>query len=283
MAPSASKSMRTPPSGNRSGKSAENVALPVEHRHRGDAADRPPTARSATRRTRCAAASAAVHLPAIASAAATAAQAEACPDDGHVPAIRRSAAAITSGAGGQPGISKSTGTMSATAPATPYPPSNTPQFSAQSPSAITTARLGRRLQRLHQRHRHVPGDGSSDDQGVGVAWRRDQSHAESLGVVDRSERGSDLELAAVARPGIDVADLQRAARARLPQAGGWPGDRCRRPAGRVRRRDLSGRSCGTASASPIARLRLVRTEPADTSVARSLHHCSTYYSDNLRT
>ena len=56
----------------------------------------------------------------------------------HRPVRRRKPRKRSSGLGGQPGISRSTGTKSPTAPATPYPPAKTPQFRAQSPTATTS-------------------------------------------------------------------------------------------------------------------------------------------------
>ena len=63
-------------------------------------------------------------------------------DHVHRPVRVRSASTIASGLGGQPGTSRSTGTTSATAPATPYAPANTPQLRAQSPTATTTFGAG---------------------------------------------------------------------------------------------------------------------------------------------
>ena len=60
----------------------------------------------------------------------------------HRPVRRRSASMIACGSGGQPGISRSTSSTSATAPSTPWPPRNTPQFFAQSPSAMTSFGAG---------------------------------------------------------------------------------------------------------------------------------------------
>ena len=44
---------------------------------------------------------------------------------------------------------------------------------------------------------------------IGVAGRGDEASPEALCVVDGAERGRDLELAAVARAGVDVAELER--------------------------------------------------------------------------
>ena len=54
---------------------------------------------------------------------------------------------------------------------------------------------------------HRPGD----EQHVGVARRGDEPDAEALDVVDRVVERVDLQLAAVARSGVDLADRQRAA------------------------------------------------------------------------
>ncbi len=62
-----------------------------------------------------------------------------------------------------------------------------------------------------------------------------EADPEPLGVIDRGEDRGDLQLAAVARPGVDVAELQRAPvapgrllarRANRAQGRGWrPGAR----------------------------------------------------------
>src|SRR5262249_35785307 len=59
--------------------------------------------------------------------------------------------------------------------------------------------------------RHVLGYRAGDEQHVGVARARDEADAESLDVVVRIAERVDLELAAVARAGVDLADRQRAA------------------------------------------------------------------------
>src|ERR1035441_1063286 len=58
-------------------------------------------------------------------------------DVAHRPVRLRSARMIASGWGGQPGTCTSTGTTSATAPATPSPPFNNPQSRAQSGTTKT--------------------------------------------------------------------------------------------------------------------------------------------------
>src|SRR5687768_3689560 len=67
--------------------------------------------------------------------------------------------------------------------------------------------------------RHVAGDGTGHEQAVGVPRRGHEVQAEPLEVVVRAGESGDLELAAVARPGIDLADVQRAAEARAHLAG----------------------------------------------------------------
>ncbi|ETZ43525.1 hypothetical protein L837_3643 [Mycobacterium avium MAV_061107_1842] len=56
----------------------------------------------------------------------------------HFPVTERRASTICAGVGGQPATSTSTGTISPTAPTTPYASVNTPRLRAQSPQAITT-------------------------------------------------------------------------------------------------------------------------------------------------
>ncbi len=60
----------------------------------------------------------------------------------HRPVSSRSAATIASGRGGHPGTSASTGSMSRTAPVTPYAFAKTPQSRAQSPTATTSFGAG---------------------------------------------------------------------------------------------------------------------------------------------
>src|SRR5688572_33194675 len=67
--------------------------------------------------------------------------------------------------------------------------------------------------------RHVAGDGTGHEQAVGVPRRGHEVQAEPLEVVVRAGESADLELAAVARPGVDLADVQRAAEARAHLAG----------------------------------------------------------------
>jgi hypothetical protein len=71
------------------------------------------------------------------------------------------------------------------------------------------SRLGHGLERLTQGSGHVLRDRTRDHERVGMSGRRDQANPESLGVVDRTKSGGDFQLAAVARTGVDVADLNR--------------------------------------------------------------------------
>ena len=111
----------TPANGNRSGIDATNVALPVSTASAATSARggrRPPSStptasdpgmrRGATPAPRS-----------TASAAAAIAAGQTRAGGRHRPTIRRSAARIAIGSGGQPGTSRSTGTTSATAPSTP--------------------------------------------------------------------------------------------------------------------------------------------------------------------
>src|SRR4029453_15975629 len=69
----------------------------------------------------------------------------------------------------------------------------------------------RGLPRLAERHRHVPGDGAGDEQQVRVARRGHEVDAEALAVVYGAGQPADLQLAAVAGAGVDLADGQGAA------------------------------------------------------------------------
>ena len=62
-----------------------------------------------------------------------------------------------------------------------------------------------------QRLAHVLGHRTGDQQHVGMARRGDETEAEALEIVEGVVEGVDLELAAVAGAGIDLADRQAAA------------------------------------------------------------------------
>ena len=72
-------------------------------------------------------------------------------------------------------------------------------------------RIGRRRIGALQRDLHVAGHRAGDQQHVGMARRGREPQAEPLDVVDRIVERMDFELAAVARPGIDLPDGDRAA------------------------------------------------------------------------
>jgi len=110
------------------------------------------------------------------------------------------------GVGGQPGMRMSTGTTSATPPATAYDPANTPQPMAQSPAATTHFRRWRCGVGALQRLAHVLGHRAGDEEDVGVAGRGDEAEAEAFEVVEGVVEGVDFELAAIARAGVDLAD-----------------------------------------------------------------------------
>src|SRR5213076_3113797 len=74
-------------------------------------------------------------------------------------------------------------------------------------------RVGRRFPRPPERLGHVPRHGAGHEQAVGVARRGDEGEAEALEVVVRARQARDLELTAVARAGVHLADRQRAAEA----------------------------------------------------------------------
>ena len=54
-------------------------------------------------------------------------------------------------------------------------------------------------------------DRARHQQTVGVAWRRDETHAEALDIVDGIVERMDLQFAAIAGAGIDFANGKRAA------------------------------------------------------------------------
>ena len=68
------------------------------------------------------------------------------------------------------------------------------------------ARLGHRVVGGEQRLGHAGGDGSGDEQDVGVPRRGDDAEAVALEVVKGVCDGAELVLAAVAGAGVDVAD-----------------------------------------------------------------------------
>ena len=70
--------------------------------------------------------------------------------------------------------------------------------------------IRRRLPRAPQCLGHVPRHRARDQQAIGVTWRRDEVHAEPFEVVVRPGEPGDLELAAVAGAGVDLADRERA-------------------------------------------------------------------------
>ena len=128
---------------------------------------------------------------------------------GHRRVTERSASMMAVGSGGQPGIETSTGTTSPTAPTTPYPPRNDPAITSAVTHGDDDPRLRCGLDRLQERNDHVLGDGPGHKDAVRVAGRGDEPSPEALCVVDGAERGHNLELAAVARPGVDMAELNR--------------------------------------------------------------------------
>ena len=70
--------------------------------------------------------------------------------------------------------------------------------------------LGNRVVAAAQRLGHVARHGPRDEQQVGVPWTGDEADAEALEVVVGIVQRMDLELAAVAGAGVDVADAERA-------------------------------------------------------------------------
>jgi hypothetical protein len=72
-------------------------------------------------------------------------------------------------------------------------------------------RIGCGLIGSTQRYFHVFRHGACDQQHIGVPRACDKPNAESFKVVERIIESVDLELTAVTRAGVDVADAQRAA------------------------------------------------------------------------
>ena len=133
--------------------------------------------------------------------------------------------AIVSGSGGQPGIRRSTGSMSSTRPAISR------RIAEQAAAERAVAERGH-PPRLG--HRRVGGLAAAARIRVVTApvtsstsaWRGEATidEAEAREVVGRARRRLQLVLAAVARAGVDVAQLQRAARA--PGAAARPRSGC---------------------------------------------------------
>ena len=72
-------------------------------------------------------------------------------------------------------------------------------------------RIGRRIVGALQRLAHIGVTGPVTEQHVGMAGRGDEAQAEAFEIVEGIVQRVDLELAAVARAGIDLADRQAAA------------------------------------------------------------------------
>src|SRR5690242_1630025 len=71
-------------------------------------------------------------------------------------------------------------------------------------------RVGNRLPGASKRGLHVARYGTGHEQQVGVAGTRDELDAELFGIDVGAVQGVDLQLAAVARSGVDVPDRERA-------------------------------------------------------------------------
>ena len=83
-----------------------------------------------------------------------------------------------------------------------------PPLQPQSPMATTS--FGSGVVSAPQRRFHVARYRPGHEQEVGVPRARDEADAQALEVVVRAVAGVDLELAAVARAGVDMADGERA-------------------------------------------------------------------------
>ena len=73
-------------------------------------------------------------------------------------------------------------------------------------------RLGHRLVGALQRLAHRVGDGTGDQQQIGKARRRGKENPETVQIVERVVERLQLRFAAVARAGIDMADMQTASK-----------------------------------------------------------------------
>src|SRR5262252_197049 len=82
-----------------------------------------------------------------------------------------------------------------------------PPQAPQSPTATT--RFGSGVAAWARRFDHVPRYRPRDQQQIGVTRTRDEANAGALQVVIRILERVDLELAAIARTGIDLADIDR--------------------------------------------------------------------------
>ena len=79
-------------------------------------------------------------------------------------------------------------------------------------------RVGRRVVGAQQRLAHVLGDRARHQQHVGMARRGDEFQPEALEIVEGVVQRVDLELAAIARAGVDLADGEAAAKPALRRA-----------------------------------------------------------------
>src|SRR5262249_54736153 len=75
-------------------------------------------------------------------------------------------------------------------------------------------RIGRGVPRAPQGLGHVTCHRTGDQGAVGVARGGHEVHAESLEIIVGTREATDLELAAVARAGVDLTNGERAAEAR---------------------------------------------------------------------
>ena len=118
---------------------------------------------------------------------------------------------ISSGGGGQPGTATSTGNHVRDARRTSRSSRRRCRRRSRSRRSRRPASAPASPRRCAQRLLHVARHRPGDQQHVGVARARDEADAQALEVVVRIVERVDLELAAVARAGVDLADRQRAA------------------------------------------------------------------------
>ena len=112
------------------------------------------------------------------------------------------------GLGGQPGMTRSTGTTLDAPPAIAVTARK--DAAVRRTGATRDDPFGRRRRVIGslQRLAHVQGDRSSHQKNVGMPRRRDEAKAEPLKIVESVAERVDFEFAGVARTGVDVADSE---------------------------------------------------------------------------
>ena len=118
---------------------------------------------------------------------------------------------ISRGGGGQPGTVTSTGSTLATAPQRGVALAEDAAGAAAVADRHHQPGFRRRLVGAPQRRLHVARDRAGHEQHVGMARAGDELDAQPFQVVVGIVQGVDLQLAAVARAGVHLADGQRLA------------------------------------------------------------------------